>query len=115
MIDLTPAAAQELQRLQAQDTTGQKSAILHINLEASTCGDYSYALGFISHLSGTETMVESQGWAIALPTAQLSLLRGLKLDYIEDLMGGAFRFHNPHASQTCGCGLAFTLKSPPKA
>lgn len=113
MIDLTPAAAQELQRIQAQDETGQKSAIVSLQLVSSPCGDYCYDLGFISQADPSDTLFERQGWAIAIPSAQVSLVQGLRLDYVEDLMGGGFRFHNPQANQTCGCGLAFSLGKEP--
>jgi Fe-S cluster assembly iron-binding protein IscA len=33
------------------------------------------------------------------------------LDYSEDLMGGGFRFHNPNAIETCGCGNSFRLET----
>jgi iron-sulfur cluster assembly accessory protein len=39
-------------------------------------------------------------------------VNGLALDYSEDLMGGGFRFHNPQAITTCGCGNSFSVATP---
>jgi iron-sulfur cluster assembly protein len=30
------------------------------------------------------------------------------LDYSEALIGGGFKFTNPNAAQTCGCGTSFS-------
>lgn len=36
-------------------------------------------------------------------------LRGVRLDYVEGLTGSGFRFDNPNASGSCGCGESFTV------
>ena len=36
-------------------------------------------------------------------------LRGSELDFIDDLMGQAFKMKNPHATATCGCGTSFAM------
>ena len=34
-------------------------------------------------------------------------LYGLELDYSEELIGGGFKFFNPNAEESCGCGSSF--------
>jgi iron-sulfur cluster assembly protein len=36
-------------------------------------------------------------------------IQNLIIDYSEDLMGGGFRFTNPQATLTCGCGNSFSV------
>jgi iron-sulfur cluster assembly protein len=36
-------------------------------------------------------------------------IQNLTIDYSEDLMGGGFRFNNPQATVTCGCGNSFSV------
>ncbi|AFZ00555.1 HesB/IscA family protein [Calothrix sp. PCC 6303] len=36
-------------------------------------------------------------------------IHDLTIDYSEDLMGGGFRFNNPQATATCGCGNSFSI------
>jgi iron-sulfur cluster assembly protein len=31
----------------------------------------------------------------------------LELDYSEELIGGGFKFFNPNAEESCGCGSSF--------
>jgi len=109
MVELTTAAVQELERLQAHHGKQQGSSVFRIHVQPSSCGDWSYVLALVSEPEATDVVTHSQGWTIALAAEQVPLLRGLRVDYIEDLMGGAFRFHNPNASQTCGCGMAFSV------
>jgi iron-sulfur cluster assembly accessory protein len=34
-------------------------------------------------------------------------LYGLQLDYSDALIGGGFKFFNPNAEDSCGCGSSF--------
>jgi iron-sulfur cluster assembly accessory protein len=34
-------------------------------------------------------------------------LYGLELDYSTELIGGGFKFFNPNAEESCGCGSSF--------
>ncbi|MDM7326520.1 MAG: iron-sulfur cluster assembly accessory protein [Thermosynechococcus sp. Uc] len=111
MVELTPAALQELERLQAHGMNRGRTAILRIQVQPSECGDWRYDLALVAEPEPTDFLTESQGWTIAIAADAADLLRGLRVDYIEDLMGGAFRFHNPNASQTCGCGMAFRVSA----
>jgi len=58
-----------------------------------------------------DRLYEVNGLEVVIDADSLPFLEGLTLDYSEDLMGGGFRFHNPNAAQTCGCGNSFSLKT----
>jgi Fe-S cluster assembly iron-binding protein IscA len=47
--------------------------------------------------------------ACCAATALQSLLYlfGLRLDFSDALIGGGFQFHNPNATDSCGCGKSF--------
>jgi iron-sulfur cluster assembly accessory protein len=34
-------------------------------------------------------------------------LRGMTIDYVTGLHGAGFKFLNPNAARTCGCGTSF--------
>ena len=36
-------------------------------------------------------------------------IKGLTIDYSDDLMNGGFRFLNPNAGNSCGCGTSFGI------
>ena len=39
----------------------------------------------------------------------LLYLYGLELDYSDQLVGGGFKFYNPNAEESCGCGSSFAV------
>jgi len=41
--------------------------------------------------------------------ASLAYLQGARIDFVDDLMGQAFRVENPNASSSCGCGVSFSV------
>ncbi len=42
------------------------------------------------------------------PTS-LEMMRGSELDFVDDLMGQAFKVKNPNAVASCGCGVSFSV------
>ena len=43
----------------------------------------------------------------AVDPKSLLYLYGLQLDYSDELIGGGFKFSNPNAETSCGCGKSF--------
>ena len=39
----------------------------------------------------------------------LLYLFGLTLDHSDELIGGGYKFTNPNASSSCGCGTSFSI------
>ncbi|WOD41127.1 iron-sulfur cluster assembly accessory protein [Nodosilinea sp. E11] len=114
MVQIRPAAAQELKRLlgrhPAPPTPGQSPQI-YLSLEPGGCADWTYRLRAETSLQQPLTALTYDDISLAVPTEQLELIKDLVIDYAEDLMGGGFRFINPLAQRTCGCGNAFALSS----
>ncbi|WP_017306365.1 HesB/IscA family protein [Spirulina subsalsa] len=110
MITLTESAAKEIRRLQATQTPSSPSPqlALRIQVKPGGCAALYYDLSFaLSQQDGDQTY-ESQGIEICVDAESDRHIQGLRLDYSEDLMGGGFRFHNPNALNTCGCGHSFS-------
>jgi iron-sulfur cluster assembly accessory protein len=36
-------------------------------------------------------------------------MSGSQIDFVDDLIGAAFKISNPNATETCGCGTSFTI------
>lgn len=108
MMQLSPTAVQEVKRLRRRQRAAEKS-ILRISVQASGCAGLSYQMTFVETPQPEDQRLQVEDIAIAIDAQSLSCLGGLKLDYTEDLTGGSFRFHNPNAVQTCGCGHSFAV------
>ena len=106
MIQLSPAAASEIIRLQA--CQAQPGQVFRLSVTPNGCAGLSYVMQF-ALAQPDDRLDQSNGIPIFIDPLSLSYLEGVILDYSEDLMGGGFRFHNPQAYKSCGCGISFSL------
>ena len=59
---------------------------------------------------GANDLLLEQGAAqLVVDEASLAYLQGARIDFVDDLMGQAFRVENPNASSSCGCGVSFSV------
>ncbi len=116
MIQISKNAAQEIKRIQL--TQEKLDSSFRLTVKEGGCSGlfYDFHLETSSpeeNSSTTETQLqfESNGVSIIVDQKSYTYLEGIKLDYAEDLMGGGFRFENPNASSSCGCGISFSPKT----
>lgn len=116
MIYLSPTAIEEVKRLNTKHLKNTHG-FLRLWVEQSGCSGLAYQLKFTATPDPGDQLIESQEIPVAVAISSLPYLEGLTLDYSEDLMGGGFRFHNPQAIKTCGCGNSFAVAGmfPPEA
>ena len=106
MIQFSPAALSEIDRLRHRQASPE--AYLCITLQEKGCLGTSYRLTFMNEPIPQNFGVMNLGVGnIAIETTSLECLQDLCVDYADDLMGGNFRFDNPQAVETCGCGISF--------
>ena|GEM_PF-119428 len=104
-ISLSPAAVAEVERLRRKQNGLE--APLRVRVRSGGCAELYYDLSFEENPDGEDRCCTCDGVAIAVDVLSLPYVDGLTIDYTEDLMGGGFRFHNPHAERTCSCGHSF--------
>jgi iron-sulfur cluster assembly accessory protein len=106
MIQLSDSAIAEINRLRRCHSNPQ--AFFRLRVAAGGCLELLYLTQFDDQPQPTDQTYECGGIPIVIDTASLTHVEGIAIDYSEDLMGGNFRFHNPHSSKTCGCGISFS-------
>lgn len=104
VIELTEAARVEVRRLMAE----QDQAGLRLGIKGGGCSGLSYLLEFTEEREG-DTVVEFDDFRVFLDRKSTIYLRGVTLDHQGGLDGRGFLFHNPQASNTCGCGESFSI------
>jgi iron-sulfur cluster assembly protein len=105
MIQVTLAALKEIKRLQT--TCEQVDFYCRLGVQAGGCSGSYYTLELTQETQTDDLEYQFAGISFRLSPAHLIHLENLKLDYVEDLMGGTFRFDNPSATMTCRCGVSF--------
>lgn len=81
---------------------------VRISVEAGGCSGASYGMEFAEALADGEMEFMANGVRIAMLPQNAPLLNGLSIDFLDEMMGGGFKIHNPNATSTCGCGKSFS-------
>lgn len=108
-IQLSPAAVAEVNRIRSKHPNPE--ARFRLGIAAGGCADWHYILTIDDQTTENDRSLTYDGIAIVVDAQSWASLDGLALDYSEDLMGGGFRFNNPNAATSCGCGNSFSVGS----
>ena len=103
---LTPEAIAEVKRMVAKE---QKSELgLRVGVKGGGCSGLSYFLNF-DQKKEKDSEFNFEGLKVYIDPKSFLYLNGITLDYVDSLQEKGFRFINPNASKTCGCGESFNV------
>ncbi|MBW4630702.1 MAG: iron-sulfur cluster assembly accessory protein [Iphinoe sp. HA4291-MV1] len=105
MIQLSKSAANEIRRLKSKQ---QPNVLFRLAVKPGGCSGWYYEMSFDEAVQVDDSVFDCYGTQIVIDAESLKYINELTLDYSEDLMGGGFRFYNPQADATCGCGNSFS-------
>nr|AOM64550.1 hypothetical protein Riqu_071 [Riquetophycus sp.] len=82
---------------------------LRISVKQGGCSGMSYTMNFDqqNNISPYDQIINYESFQVVCDSKSLLYLYGMSLDYADELVGGGFKFINPNATQTCGCGKSF--------
>lgn len=110
VIVITDKAMSHLSFLRSKQEGGGV-VTLRMGVRAGGCSGMSYLMDFIKEDDVTlDDHVEEyseMGIKCVVDPKSLLFLYGLQLDYSDELIGGGFKFTNPNAGTSCGCGKSF--------
>ena len=104
-ISLTELAATQAKL--AMQREGAHDSALRVSVVGGGCSGFQYSLGFDREIHADDTVSDQHGLRVVVDATSLPYLRGLTIDYVTGLHGAGFKFLNPNASRTCGCGSSF--------
>ncbi|MDD5374527.1 iron-sulfur cluster assembly accessory protein [Acidithiobacillus sp.] len=105
MLMLTEKAIDVVKNLLAENP---EASGLRVAVTGGGCSGYQYGMGLEAGAGAEDTVVAIEGVAVYVDNASAALLNGVIIDYVDELSGSGFRFENPNATGTCGCGSSFT-------
>jgi iron-sulfur cluster assembly accessory protein len=82
---------------------------LRISVEGGGCSGFSYKFDLVNEINDDDTVLEGHGAKILVDEMSLIYMGGSEIDFVDDLMGQAFKVNNPNAVASCGCGTSFSL------
>ena len=107
VIALTGRAIERVRNIMSQQKLGTDYG-LRVAVTQGGCSGMSYAMNFENSRREDDMVVELGGVKVFLDKASVQFLRGITVDYVEGLHSSGFKFVNPNASRTCGCGSSFS-------
>ena len=106
MIRLTESAAHRIREMVAK----KKSVIgLRMGVTQSGFSGYRYALDFAKTIVDDDTVIEQNGVTLIVDKTSFSILNNLELDFVKNGLNQSFKFNNPNAVSSCGCGESFSV------
>jgi iron-sulfur cluster assembly protein len=104
-ISISPPAIEALKDAIAIENL-QDDVALRVGLRGGGCAGFEYVLDFTSPRSHDYRMF-FDGVKVYMDPVSAMHLEGTTVDYVTSLMGSGFKFINPNATKTCGCGSSF--------
>jgi len=107
VVFLTDKALEMVKAAKQREALGEDHA-LRLGVVGGGCSGFSYTMSFDNQQKPDDRVVEVDGVRILVDAASLEYIEGTTLDYVAGLHGAGFRFENPKAQRTCGCGSSFS-------
>lgn len=107
-IGITERARNEVTRILVEQNLPDGTS-LRVGVKGGGCSGFSYSLGFDDEVRPTDQINEEEGVRVVCDPKSFLYLNGTVVDFEESLMGRGFKFTNPNASKSCGCGESFSV------
>ena len=111
VIRIKPKAMNRLRELREKQKDPSQTMVLRMGIRNGGCSGLSYVMDFSTEDEIQEDdevdEYEKENIKCVVDAKSMLYLYGLELDYSEELIGGGFKFYNPNAEESCGCGSSF--------
>ncbi|HEV2846273.1 MAG TPA: iron-sulfur cluster assembly accessory protein [Thermoanaerobaculia bacterium] len=107
-VTMTPKAVEMVKITRDQEGIDPSHG-LRIAVRGGGCSGFEYALDFESETRDNDWVYEQSGLTIYIDAVSARYLQGTNIDYVLGSAGAGFKFNNPQARGTCGCGSSFAV------
>jgi iron-sulfur cluster assembly accessory protein len=83
--------------------------MLRVAVTGGGCSGFQYNFALDDARTDDDLVIEKDGVTVLVDPMSLDFLKGAEIDYVDDLIGAAFKIHNPNATSSCGCGTSFSV------
>ena len=107
MIQLSDNAKIAVSKLIAEQK--KPDSFLRIGVKGGGCSGMTYDVKLDEKQEEFDRVFDLNGVKVVCDSKSFIYLDGMTIDFSNELVGGGFRFVNPNASGTCGCGTSFAV------
>lgn len=105
-IRLTPKAVEMVK--DAMEREGLHGYGIRVGVVGGGCAGFQYSMDFENAPREGDLAFEQDGVRLYVDPMSSMYLQNVTVDYVVGLQGAGFKFSNPNARTTCGCGSSFT-------
>ena len=105
LINLTEKAVEMVK--DAMQREGLAGYGIRIGVMGGGCSGFQYSMDFENAPKDGDITVEQDGLKLFVDAMSSMYLQGVTVAYVVGLQGAGFKFVNPNAKSTCGCGSSF--------
>ena len=93
----------------AEVIKNDKKRYFRITVLGGSCAGFQYQFYFDNKKNDDDILFKAEKVSVLIDNTSLELIKGSKIDYVNELIGSSFKVTNPKASSSCGCGTSFSL------
>ena len=104
----SPEAVEMIRHTRQQEGLDEDSG-LRVAVMGGGCSGFQYALDFTTEQRDNDHVYTVDGLTVYVDAISARYLDGTQIDYVMGTAGAGFKFNNPKAVGSCGCGSSFTV------
>jgi iron-sulfur cluster assembly accessory protein len=105
-ITVSERAARRIGEILKSEPAG---TMLRVSVEGGGCSGFQYKFDMEHAQAEGDLVIARDGATVLIDPVSLQYMAGSEIDFVEDLIGAAFKVKNPNATASCGCGTSFAL------
>ncbi|ATB27264.1 HesB/IscA family protein [Melittangium boletus] len=105
-VTLTAAAVAQVKKV-IQDQ-GFEGYLFSIRVVPAGCSGLGYDLNMVREAKPNDILWEQDGVKLTTDALSNQYLSGTEIDFVTSVTGAGFKFNNPNAKSSCGCGTSFS-------
>ena len=106
IVTLTDAAAAKVQAMMLKE--GKQGYALRFGVVTGGCAGLSYEMKFQKNPYDNDIAFPQNGVNIIVNQESVEFVTGIEIDYVDTLKESGFKYRNPQAKSSCGCGTSFS-------
>jgi iron-sulfur cluster assembly protein len=106
VLQLTQSAVEQVKEVMTQQ--GFQGHVLTVRVVPSGCSGLGYDLNLVKDARPDDTVWTQDGVTLATDAMSTQYLAGTVVDFVRTDTSSGFKFNNPNARSSCGCGNSFS-------
>ncbi len=109
MISISETAAEQALKIMKENDLDAAASGIRLGVKSGGCSGLTYVLDIVEAPEANDRVFTLNGVRMFCDPKSYLYLNGTEVDYESSMTGGGFKFVNPNAKRSCGCGTSFAV------